>query len=165
MFEEFPETIFDAPPTAPVARKPSDIGVVCERCQTPYRVQRLRGERRLCASCRGAVGIANGLAPFTPESTSADRVRANGLINKRIKLGKIDRPGQCQHCAKPSKTDGHHPDYSKPELIVFLCRSCHMKAHRDKAFEAEVAAKASSTGAVDHRASHRASASESEAVA
>ena len=162
MPDAFPETIFDAPRGTPSA---AGVEVYCERCHKPYRVQRLRGERRLCSSCRGAVGIANGPAPFTPQSSSADRVRANGLINKRIKLGKIDRPGQCQHCAKPGKTDGHHPDYSKPDLIVFLCRSCHMKAHRDKTFEVEVAAKASSTGAVNQRASHRSSGDESEATA
>lgn len=129
--------------------------VICERCSTPYHVQRVRlrrDSRRLCSQCRRSAGGLNSTA-FTPESSKSDRVRANGLINKRIKLGKIKRPSRCQYCGQPARTDGHHPDYRRPDLIVFLCRSCHMKAHHNKAFEAEVAAKASSTGALYSRAS------------
>jgi hypothetical protein len=67
----------------------------------------------------------------TPESTKEERVRANGLVNKRLKLGWFTRPTHCQKCGAEKKLDTHHPDYSKPDEVLFLCRSCHMNAHHD----------------------------------
>jgi hypothetical protein len=78
---------------------------------------------------------------FRPESTENERVRANGLVNMRLRRGADTRPSNCQKCGRGNCViDGHHPDYNEPDLIAFLCRSCHMLAHRDRAFEAEVAA-------------------------
>jgi hypothetical protein len=79
---------------------------------------------------------------FTPISTKAERVRANGLVNKRIKLGWMLRPTSCMWCDKSCKPDSHHPDYQQPDLVVWLCRSCHMKAHRNRFLEAQMAEKA-----------------------
>jgi hypothetical protein len=145
-----PVSLFNAPPH--VADR--GVQVVCEICGKPYAIKRLRPDRRrrrLCDHCRSVVGIANArrsAPPTTPESTKAERVRANGLLNRRIKLGWFDRPAACQHCGKPGKVDGHHPDYQQPDLCVFLCRSCHMKAHRYPDFEKAVAQKATSSGEV-----------------
>lgn len=74
-----------------------------------------------------------GLKPkpsVTPESTHAERIRANGLINKRLKLNWFNRPSHCIECGKKAKTEFHHFDYSKPDHGYWLCRSCHMKVHR-----------------------------------
>jgi predicted metal-binding protein len=42
------------------------------------------------------------------------------------------KPTICVHCGKSKRLDAHHTDYSKPDYVVWVCRSCHMKAHRDK---------------------------------
>jgi len=41
----------------------------------------------------------------------------------------IDIPqGQlCEECNKVLATQRHHPDYSKPLVVAFLCSSCHRK--------------------------------------
>lgn len=53
-----------------------------------------------------------------PEAT-----RARAMIAKLISDGIIERL-DCQLCGK-EKTDGHHPDYSKPLEVIWLCRSHH----------------------------------------
>jgi hypothetical protein len=46
---------------------------------------------------------------------------------KRLRRNKISN-SNCVFCGQ-TKTDGHHPNYDKPYLIIFLCHSCHMKLH------------------------------------
>ena len=38
-----------------------------------------------------------------------------------------ERPANCQNCRKEAKLDGHHISYDMPHLVVWLCRSCHLK--------------------------------------
>ncbi len=54
---------------------------------------------------------------------------AHGAIRKAIVTGKLIRPTECASCSKECKPDGHHPDYSKPLEVEWLCNSCHKEAH------------------------------------
>ncbi len=47
-----------------------------------------------------------------------------------IKLGKLSRPTACQDCNKQGRVEGHHPDYTKPLEITWLCKRCHALKHR-----------------------------------
>jgi hypothetical protein len=134
------------------------IPVVCERCNQTYHVARLRPgrpHRRLCVGCRSLTGALKAHDSFvSPEGDKAARIRANGLINKRLRAGTIVKPTACEWCGKVARLDSHHPDYSQPDLIVWLCRSDHMKCHYNPEFERQVAQKAESTGEVQSRFSN-----------
>jgi hypothetical protein len=58
-----------------------------------------------------------------------DRYRAHYLLESAIKSGRVVKPDTCP-CGAPNP-HGHHPDYSKPLMVVWLCRDCHNKLHRD----------------------------------
>lgn len=45
------------------------------------------------------------------------------------KSKKIIAPNVCQGCGGESKLSKHHPDYSKPLWVWWLCSTCHGKAH------------------------------------
>jgi len=48
-----------------------------------------------------------------------------------VAASKLPRPRKCQKCRRlGSRIDAHHSDYDRPLDVRFLCRSCHMKAHR-----------------------------------
>lgn len=72
----------------------------------------------------------------TPESTKAERIRANGLVNSRVKRGAMPRPDACTECGKKGRVDGHHEDYTKPDEVEWLCRSCHMRRHNKRRTQA-----------------------------
>ena len=35
----------------------------------------------------------------------------------------------CEHCGSEERIEKHHPDYSKPLLVIFLCKTCHVTEH------------------------------------
>jgi hypothetical protein len=46
-----------------------------------------------------------------------------------IRRGDLQRADQCEEC-RADKPQAHHPDYSRPLFIRWLCRSCHGARHR-----------------------------------
>lgn len=56
-----------------------------------------------------------------------ERFKANRLLVNAVKRGEIKRQ-PCFVCGK-LKTQGHHPDYSSPLDVVWLCTSHHVQLH------------------------------------
>jgi hypothetical protein len=58
-----------------------------------------------------------------------EKHKAYIAVNNATRRGKLV-PQPCEHCgAENYKTEGHHPDYSKPLDVVWLCRPCHKQLH------------------------------------
>ena len=57
-----------------------------------------------------------------------EKSRAEALINQRIIRSGVNIKGKCRDC-KRKDTHKHHPDYSKPEEIIWLCPSHHQLEH------------------------------------
>jgi hypothetical protein len=47
-----------------------------------------------------------------------------------VKRGLINKPKKCSDCKEEKALQGHHPDYSKPLEVIWLCRKCHDSLHR-----------------------------------
>lgn len=63
--------------------------------------------------------------PLSPEQKRKDIARSYaGVYLRRGKLQKLP----CRDCSS-HESQMHHPDYSKPLEVVWLCRDCHMKEH------------------------------------
>lgn len=59
--------------------------------------------------------------------------RARNAFKTALNRGELIKPNTCQHCKNEfplSEIHGHHPDYSKPLDVLWLCFSCHKKQHR-----------------------------------
>ena len=53
--------------------------------------------------------------------------KARAQVYKAVRSGKlIRRPCRCGNPV----TEGHHPDYSKPLKVVWLCRPHHLERHK-----------------------------------
>ncbi len=56
--------------------------------------------------------------------------RATGAVAYAKKVGNLPCPQRCELCEKEtSNLVAHHPDYSKPLEVVWLCHSCHSRVH------------------------------------
>ena len=62
---------------------------------------------------------------------SKNRVSTQKKLKYAITIGKIHRPEHCNRCKKYCKPEGHHPDYTKPYDVIWLCHSCHSKIPRE----------------------------------
>jgi hypothetical protein len=51
------------------------------------------------------------------------------VYHAALRSGTLKRPDHCSECGRECTPDGHHMDYSKPLLVVWLCRDCHQKHH------------------------------------
>lgn len=66
------------------------------------------------------------------------RSKARTVFRRAVARGKIIRPKKCQSCLrKTSPIQGHHPDYSKPLDVLWVCRPCHESIHRKEFLMAE----------------------------
>jgi len=59
------------------------------------------------------------------------KLYANLLLHRAVKRGKLIRPNKCDGCQNTCKPDGHHPDYSRPLEVEWLCKPCHLNLHRN----------------------------------
>lgn len=79
-----------------------------------------------CKDCKNAYSREwRKSRPLTSKQRMKDNARSYAHVYlKRGKLKKLN----CEHCGDP-KSEMHHPDYTKPLFIVWLCRGCHVKVH------------------------------------
>ena len=57
--------------------------------------------------------------------------KARAVIGSSVFRGTILRPCLCSVCGTNNKEiHAHHPNYSEPRRVVWLCESCHGEIHR-----------------------------------
>ena len=65
-----------------------------------------------------------------------EKYKANYMISNALRGGRLLKPEVCAHCSTAtSRIEAHHPDYSRPLEVVWLCSQCHSQLH---AFEKTV---------------------------
>lgn len=71
-------------------------------------------------------------SPTSPQArwkaANPQAVWAQHALRSAIRRGLV-HPKPCEQCGE-EKAEGHHPDYSRPADVVWLCRRCHKAAHR-----------------------------------
>lgn len=72
------------------------------------------------------------MSSSTVQSFSKEhKQQARTLVRAMVLLGQKEKPDACEKCGKAHPDlDGHHPDYSKPSEVIWVCPSCHGKIHR-----------------------------------
>lgn len=59
------------------------------------------------------------------------KVKAHQLSSRAVRSGKLIKKNACEMCgASGVKIEKHHPDYSKPLFVQWLCVKCHGKTRR-----------------------------------
>src|SRR3990167_5913669 len=54
-----------------------------------------------------------------------EKVKAHKQLNRAVQIGEVMKPLHCGSCNRKSNLFGHHPDYTKPLEVTWLCGSCH----------------------------------------
>lgn len=77
-----------------------------------------------------SLGLRVPAAP-TRQRSLEDRQKdfCRSSVATGLRLGILSRPDHCSSCLKLCFVQAHHPDYSKPFEVVWLCGRCHKKCH------------------------------------
>lgn len=93
-----------------------------------------RGFSYYCKVCRrnNERGNPKFLAKWIKRRTVAPhKISARQAARTAVTSGKLVRPKYCTSCLNECTPQGHHPDYSKPLEVMWLCRSCHAQQHNN----------------------------------
>lgn len=99
------------------------------------------GKKHTC-SRKCASALTNEERRCEPTTTNAantrkdkdkfpEKNRARSLVRQAIKAGKLIPLEECEFCGSESRIEGHHPDHSRPFLLLYLCKNCHHQADND----------------------------------
>lgn len=55
--------------------------------------------------------------------------KAHNAVARAIRSGALVRPSECSDCGNPCKPDAHHPSFSAPLSVMWLCKRCHAAQH------------------------------------
>ena len=66
----------------------------------------------------------------------AENNRVCSQVKEALRKGILVKPSACAWCGcETQRIDGHHPDYDRPLMVVWLCVPCHKAHHRAYADE------------------------------
>ncbi len=59
-------------------------------------------------------------------SANHEKCSARWKVKEALKTGRLSRPSTCSECGGyEARIEAHHPDYSKPLEVKWLCTFCH----------------------------------------
>jgi len=54
--------------------------------------------------------------------------RASCMVSRAVRDGRLARPSRCSRCGeKGRRIEAHHPDYTKPLEVIWVCSLCHRR--------------------------------------
>jgi hypothetical protein len=100
--------------------------VTCIACKTEKPLTDMsHNNASLCRECHGR---AEAKHRQNYRLRHPEKARAEKTIQWAIQSGKIKKYA-CAVCGTTEKVEAHHPDYSKPLEVVWLCREHHLQKH------------------------------------
>ena len=120
----------------------------CAKRDVSERIDRLRSspkwmasERERCRIKQARYRMLGTAAPATKESREKWEVKnghkrkAEQMASNAQKRGLLKKPDDCQNCgASGVELEKHHPDYSKPLEVQWLCTKCHGETRRKDSY-------------------------------
>lgn len=119
--------------------------LTCAYCDTSFEKSQKRitqteklGQKHTC-SRKCASDMVNEKRRCEPTTANAANTRkdkekfpekdhARSLVRRAIKTGKLIPLKECEMCDSEDLIEGHHPDHSRPFLLLYLCKDCHHRA-------------------------------------
>ena len=97
----------------------------CSKCDGL--VEESRKGQRYCKKCHAENMRIN--RPKHSQLSDVEKKKANcrAYLKVYVRRGKVIKE-PCSICGDKN-SEGHHPDYSQPLLVVWLCRAHHLELH------------------------------------
>jgi len=101
--------------------------------------QTIKHQKKHTCSRRCASKLANEARRCEPTTVNAantrrdkekypEKAHARYLVRQAVKTGKLIPLDECEMCGSENHVEAHHPDHSRPFLLLYLCKDCHRRA-------------------------------------
>ena len=114
-------------------RAPSGRAPRCKICtvadKVEYRANQVTSDKEQGARYRETYREKDVLRKKRWAAGKPEKIAAHVIVKHAVKMGALVRPDTCSQCKTPGRIEGHHPDYSEPLDIIWLCRKCHIRLH------------------------------------
>ena len=116
--------------------KSDGLSSLCKACNAAhvkaYRVAHPAQHAAYVKAYRKRPGSAEKLYAYNQRSEieRPEKYKARIAVTTALQSGRLVRK-PCSVCGNP-KTDAHHPDYSRPLDVRWLCRKHHLEIHREE---------------------------------
>jgi len=87
---------------------------------------KLTNEERRCEPA-----TANAANTRKDKEKFPEKDQARYLVRRAVKSGKLIPLKECEICGSETKIQAHHPDHSRPFLLLYVCPDCHSRADDD----------------------------------
>lgn len=94
-----------------------------------YRMDETRQEASKACGKTDAAAEAKKRYAVRTRIENPEKYKARNRVNNSVRSGKVEKGKSCFFCEKVSGLQAHHPDYSRPLDVYWLCPSCHGKVH------------------------------------
>jgi hypothetical protein len=72
------------------------------------------------------------MAEILERASAEVQRRCHAAVRRALARGELVKPAACVWCDAPcKKLHGHHPDYNRPLMVLWLCPSCHATQTQD----------------------------------
>ncbi len=129
----------------PIPVLPDGSGKQCGGCKKMLPVaafhkdrHHLLGRGYKCKDCKRILYRKYGKTEHIRKSRNAKNERHRLRNPEKDAARKIAKSfygktgtGPCGYCGKNKRLEKHHPDYSKPLFVHFICKPCHMSLHAE----------------------------------
>lgn len=101
---------------------------ICPNCRYIHDFGDKKADVNKNVSCPFCLSTGTGLAWIRANNKNHPcRAKARSAVHHALKIGKIERPCECNRCSKKCRPQGHHRCYEKENWlkVEWLCRACH----------------------------------------
>jgi hypothetical protein len=122
--------------------------IICEYCGKLFTKQNKRinqtnkkNKKHACSrKCASAlINESRKCEPITSNAINTrkdkrkfpEKVVARSKVRQAVKTGKLIPLEECELCGSEINIQAHHPDHSRPFLLLYLCPDCHQQADDD----------------------------------
>ena len=102
-----------------------------ERARCRNKIERARARAKANGIYLGPTKEDRDKAVAKYAKLNKHKIRARYIATNALRDGKLTKPESCEQCQSLGlKIVKHHPDYSEPLHVVWLCTKCHGIVHR-----------------------------------
>ena len=105
----------------------------CKSCtvadKVEYRQNQVTSDSEYGARYRKETPEKNSTRKKLWRENNPEKRRAHAAVALALRTETLTKPKICSRCGISGRIEGHHPDYTQPLSVIWLCPQCHIRLH------------------------------------